>query len=335
MSDISWLWPWALVLLPLPMLVYFFHPNRYEKNTDALLVPDLGPFVPLSENTSSLSKGAVASILLVLSWIALTLALARPQSIGDPLDVPLSGRDLMLCIDISGSMGEEDLYQGNSRVTRMAIVKAVASDFIARRNADRVGLILFGSQAYVQTPLTTDHKTVQSFLEEASIGLAGRKTAIGDALGLGVKRLRDMEQESKVLILLTDGTNTAGVVQPSDAAQLAAQEGIRIYTIGIGSDRQRTNLFGMPIGGRRSDLDEASLKEIADVSGGQYFRARNQTELQRIYNEIDRLEPNELLVDDFRRVTELYIWPLAAALFLFVLYLLSSVAKPSLGGRRV
>jgi len=334
MSDISWLWPWALLLLPIPLLVYFFHPKRFEKTADALLVPDLGPFVPLSDSTHSLSKGAFASSLLVLSWIALTLAFARPQSIGEPLDVPLSGRDLMMCIDISGSMSEEDLYQGNSRVTRMAIVKAVASDFIQRRSADRVGLILFGSQAYVQTPLTTDHKTVQNFLEEASIGLAGRKTAIGDALGLGVKRLRDLEQESKVLILLTDGANSAGVVQPIDAAQLAAQEGIRIYTIGIGSDRQRTNLFGMPVGARHSGLDEANLKSIAEVSGGQYFRARNQQELQRIYQEIDRLEPNEHQADDFRRVTELYVWPLAAALLLFFLYLLSVTVKPALGVNR-
>ncbi len=334
MNDISWLWPLAWLLLPLPLVIYFLHPNRFEKKSDALLVPDLGPFVKLSGSGSRVSVGSASLILLSLCWFGLTAALARPQSIGEPLSVPLSGRDLMLCIDISGSMGEQDLYQGNSRVTRMAVVKTVASDFIERRSADRVGLILFGSQAYVQTPLTTDHKTVQEFLEEATIGLAGRKTAIGDALGLGVKRLRAREEESKVLILLTDGANSAGVVTPTSAARLAAEEGIRVYSIGIGSEQQSTSIFGMPIGGRRNELDEASLQAIADISGGKYFRARNKRELQKIYEEIDRLEPNEIQTDDFRRVTELFVWPLAFALLSFLLYLLSGIAKPVVGVNR-
>ena len=334
MSEISWLWPLAWLLLPLPILVYFLHPKRFEKNSDALLVPDLGPFVQLVGSGNGVSRGSIAPILLALCWLALTAALARPQAIGEPLSVPLSGRDLMLCIDISGSMGEQDLYQGSSRVTRMAVVKAVASDFIKRRSADRIGLILFGSQAYVQTPLTTDHKTVLEFLEEATIGLAGRKTAIGDALGLGVKRLREREQESKVLILLTDGANSAGVVTPTSAARLAAEEGIRVYSIGIGSDQQANSIFGIPMGQRRSELDEASLQAIADISGGKYFRARNQRELQSIYEEIDRLEPNEIPTDDFRRVNELFVWPLAIALLTFIVYLLTGIAKPVVGVKR-
>ena len=329
MSNISWLWPLAWLLLPLPIVVYYLHPKRFEKTSDALLVPDLGPFVKLSGSGSGVSRGAIAPILLAFCWLALTAAMARPQSIGEPLSVPLSGRDLMLCIDISGSMGEQDLYQGNSRVTRMAIVKTVASDFIERRSADRVGLILFGSQAYVQTPLTTDHITVQKFLEEATIGLAGRKTAIGDAIGLGVKRLRERDEESKVLILLTDGANSAGVVTPANAARLAAEEAIRIYSIGIGSEQQSSGIFGIPMASRRSELDEASLRSIADISGGKYFRARNQRELQSIYREIDRLEPNEIQTDDFRRVTELFVWPLAFALLTFVVYLLTGIAKPA------
>ncbi|MEE9334784.1 MAG: VWA domain-containing protein [Granulosicoccaceae bacterium] len=334
MNDISWLWPWAWLILPLPIVVYFLHPKRFEKNSDALLVPDIGLFVQLAGGGHGVSRGSIAPLLLAFCWLALTAALARPQSIGEPISVPLSGRDLMLCIDISGSMGEQDLYQGNSRVTRMAIVKTVASDFIERRSADRVGLILFGSQAYVQTPLTTDHKTVQEFLEEATIGLAGRKTAIGDALGLGVKRLRERAEESKVLILLTDGANSAGVVTPTSAARLAAEEGIRIYSIGIGSEQQTSSIFGVPMASRGSELDEASLRSIAEISGGKYFRARNQRELQNIYKEIDRLEPNEVQTDDFRRVTELYVWPLAFALLLFIVYLLTGIAKPILGVNR-
>jgi Ca-activated chloride channel family protein len=325
MGDITWLWPWAWILLPLPLLTYFLLPRRAKKNTNALLVPDLGPFAQLSDGASTASGGTIATVLLALCWIALTTALARPQAIGEPLGLPLSGRDLMLSIDISGSMRETDLYQGDTRVTRIAIVKTVARDFIERRSADRIGLILFGSQAYVQTPLTTDHKTVQTFLEEASIGLAGKNTAIGDALGLGVKRLRDREQESKVLILLTDGANSAGIVSPIEAAKLAAQEGIRIYTVGIGTEQQSRSLFGMPLPSRGSELDETSLQAIADISGGQYFRARNQQELQRIYREIDRLEPSEIPTDDFRRVNELFIWPLALSLVLFASWLVRRV----------
>ncbi len=325
MNNIIWLWPWAWLLLPLPLLTYFLLPRHSKKNNTALLVPDLGPFAQLSDGASKASGSAVATALLAICWIALTTALARPQAIGEPLGLPLSGRDLMLCIDISGSMSETDLYQGDSRVTRIAIVKTVARDFIERRSADRIGLILFGSQAYVQTPITTDHKTVQNFLAEATIGLAGKNTAIGDALGLGVKRLRDREQDSKVLILLTDGANSAGIVSPIDAAKLAAQEGIRIYTVGIGTEQPERSLFGMPLPSRGGELDEESLKAIAEVSGGQYFRARNQRELQRIYQEIDRLEPSEIQADDFRRVSELFIWPLALSLVLFVAWVVRRV----------
>lgn len=325
MSNITWLWPWAWILLPLPLLTYYLLPRRSDKNTNALLVPDLGPFTQLSDGASKAGGSAIATVLLAICWIALTTALARPQAIGEPLGLPLSGRDLMLCIDISGSMRETDLYQGDARVTRIAIVKTVARDFIERRSADRIGLILFGSQAYVQTPITTDHKTVQTFLEEATIGLAGKNTAIGDALGLGVKRLRDREQESKVLILLTDGANSAGIVSPIEAAKLAAQEGIRIYTVGIGTEQPERSLFGMPLPSRGGELDERSLKEIAEVSGGQYFRARNQQELQRIYREIDRLEPSEIQTDDFRRVNELFIWPLALSLLLFAIWVVRRV----------
>ncbi len=333
MSEISWAWPWAWALLPLPLLIYFLFPRRAQAPGSALLVPDIGPFSKLSGNASP-GANSILTILLLLCWVSLTAAMARPQSIGEPLGLPLSGRDLLLLIDISGSMRDTDLYQGNTRVTRIAVVKTVASDFVERRSADRIGLILFGSQAYVQTPLTTDHKTVQSFLDEASIGLAGKNTAIGDALGLGVKRLRDREQESKVLILLTDGANSAGVVSPLDAAQLAAQEGIRIYTVGIGTERQSRSVFGIQMSTQRSELDEETLGRIAELSGGRYFRARNQQELERIYEEIDRLEPSEIQTDDYRRVTELYIWPLGFALLLFVVSLLLDMTKQNMRSRR-
>ena len=255
-------------------------------------------------------------ILLVLAWTALVAATARPQGFGEPIRSPLEGRDLMLGIDISGSMRESDLYAGNRRATRMEVVRVVARDFVERRAGDRVGLIMFGSEAYVQTPLTTDHETVGHFLDEATVGLAGRSTAIGDAIGLAVKRLRERAVESRVLILLTDGANSAGVVEPLEAARLAADSGIRIHTIGIGAERSEGSALERMLGARRAELDETTLAEVADVTGGSYFRARDAAELERIYAEIDALEPSARDGDAFRPLIERHAWPLGAALLL-------------------
>ncbi|NND92334.1 MAG: VWA domain-containing protein [Granulosicoccus sp.] len=317
-GDIVWAMPWVLWLLPLPVLVHRYLPPRRRSPGRALRVPDIQPFGTLtSERRTTGARHWIRIVLLALAWVALLLATARPQSYGEPVGVPLSGRDLMLCIDISGSMREADLYAGNQRATRMAVVKQVARDFVARRSGDRVGLIMFGSQAYVQTPLTRDHETVQHFLSEAAVGLAGRSTAIGDAIGLAVKRLRDRAESSQVIILLTDGENSAGVVEPLEAARLAAQNDIRIHAIGVGSDVQGS-LLNMPFGARRSELDEATLRAISEATGGQYFRARNQQELANIYREIDRLEPTEQESDEFRPLRELFAWPLGVALALSV-----------------
>ncbi|MFK7852978.1 MAG: VWA domain-containing protein [Granulosicoccus sp.] len=314
LESISWAWPWAFALLPLPLLVYRFAPAKPTNDERALRVPSVDRYTQVaSADLIGNRRNWLRVILLCLAWLALVTATARPQSFGDPIGVPLSGRDLMLCIDISGSMRETDLYAGNNRATRMAVVKQVAKDFVARRTGDRIGLIMFGSQAYVQTPLTHDHETVQHFLEEATVGLAGRSTAIGDAIGLGVKRLRDRPDASRVLILLTDGENSAGVVDPVDAARLAADNDIRIHAIGVGSDPQGS-LFNDPFGNRRSELDETTLRAISDATGGQYFRARNQQELSNIYEEIDRLEPTEREVDEFRPLSERFVWPLGVAL---------------------
>lgn len=327
LADISWAQPWALVLLPLPLLVYFLAPAKRVVRERALRVPDIAPYSGLTHADSPANaRHWVRVLLLTLAWCALLLATARPQSFGEPVGVPISGRDLMLNIDISGSMREADLYAGNTRATRMAVVKQVARDFIARRAGDRVGLIMFGSQAYVQTPLTHDHQTVQHFLDEAAVGLAGRSTAIGDSIGLAVKRLRDRPESSRVIILLTDGENSAGVLEPIAAARLAAQSGIRIHAIGVGSE-SRESLFNVPFGTRRSELDEKTLQAISDATGGQYFRARNQQELANIYSEIDRLEPTEQEADEFRPLRELFAWPLSVALVLSMLWaLLGTVA---------
>ncbi|MFK7889707.1 MAG: VWA domain-containing protein [Granulosicoccus sp.] len=315
-SQIGWAWPYAFLALPLPWLAYKLLPERQSVQQRALRVPDKQPYESIAGSREGRSlRFGLRILLLVLTWVALVTATARPQTFGEPLGVPVSGRDLLLCIDISGSMRETDLYAGNNRATRMAVVKQVAKDFVARRTGDRVGLIMFGSQAYVQTPLTYDHETVQHFLDEAAVGLAGRSTAIGDAIGLGVKRLRERPDASRVLILLTDGENSAGVLEPEQAAQLAAQSNIRIHAIGVGSERAGGAL-SVPFGTRRSELDERSLRAISDATGGQYFRARNRQELARIYEEIDRLEPTLQDAEEFRPLRELFFWPLALALFL-------------------
>jgi len=325
-SDVAveWALPWVLFLLPLPFLVYLLFQHR-AKSGAALRLP---AGIELATGTQSGQGGNVKRWWLsaFVIWMLLLVASARPTWVGPPIDMPLSGRDLLLAIDISGSMRETDLYQGSRAYTRISVVREVAADFVEKRAGDRVGLIMFGSNAYVQTPLTTDHETVAHFIREAEVGLAGRSTAIGDAIGLGVKRLRERPVESRVLLLLTDGANSAGVVDPVEAAGIAAQSEIRIHTIGVGAEARQT-AFGFPSIGRASELDEETLVKIAELTGGEYFRARNVSELQRIYGLIDELEPAESDEDTYRVRHELLIWPLAIAL-------LFSLLLTALGTRR-
>ena len=248
------------------------------------------------------------------------LAAARPERIGDELDVTVAGRNLMLAVDLSGSMDQKDFELAGRRVDRLTATKAVASDFITRREGDRIGLILFGERAYLQVPLTLDRDTVKILLLEAEIGLAGEKTAIGDAITLAVRRVHEQKEDSgdQVLVLLTDGANTAGEVEPLKGAELAQQVGLRIYTIGIGADMMDVSSL---VGGRRSinpsaDLDEETLTKIAQLTGGRYFRATDTASLQDIYALVDELEPVEEPESGFRPVKSYYFWPLAAALAL-------------------
>jgi Ca-activated chloride channel family protein len=247
--------------------------------------------------------------------------LPRPIWIGEAIELPNSGRDLMLAVDISGSMRIEDMQLGQALARRIDAVRQVGAQFIEHRSGDRLGLILFGSNAYVQSPLSFDIATVKRFLLEAQIGFAGQETAIGDAIGLAVKRLKERPAESRVLILLTDGQDTASSVQPLDAAKLASELGIRIYTIGIGADEMTLpGLFGSSFGSRQvnpsAELDEASLQEIAKITGGQYFRARNPQELVNIYQLLDQLEPVEQEVATYRPRQALGYLPLLLAMLI-------------------
>ena len=303
---------WALAALPLPLLAWFWLPRAQESNPGALRVPFYAALMQGQASAVGARSRRWPLLLAALAWLLLVLAAARPQALGEPLPLPLAGRDLMLAVDISGSMREEDMVIGRQVVDRLTAVKAVAGDFIDRREGDRIGLILFGQQAYLQTPLTFDRATARTLLFESAVGLAGRETAIGDAIGLAVKRLRDAPAAERVLVLLTDGANTAGSIAPLKAAELAKAAGIRIHTIGVGGDPR--GVFGLTMG--RNPLDEGTLRAIAKTTGGRYFRARDVRELQAIYGMLDELEPVQSDQQTFRPISELFGWPLAAALFL-------------------
>lgn len=315
----SFAWWWLVAALPLPLLIRWLVPAAPVRQEAALRVPFFNQLNTLPA-AHSRSLGGGRWFLAALMWCSLVLAAMRPQWIGDVIDTPLTGRDLMLGLDISQSMRERDFQLNGRSVERLDAAKVVAAEFISERQGDRVGLILFGDNAQVQTPLTYDLDTVQHFLRESIVGLIGRSTAIGDAIGLAVKRLRQRPAESRVFILLTDGANTAGAVAPIDAARVAAENDVRIHTIGVGAEQVTVRgVFGPRVVNPSRSLDEETLTEIADLTGGRYFRARNTAEMQDIYEEISRLEPSEIDGVQQRPRAELYTWPLSIALLLSAL----------------
>jgi len=309
-------WPWMIAALALPFIIRWLLPAYLPVEQAALKVPFLEDFSDAETRAASRTE-QWPLLVAAIAWLLLVIACTRPQWLGEPIEQAVSGRDLMLAVDLSGSMEVKDFVINNKTVDRLTAIKWVAGDFINRRAGDRLGLILFGTQAYLQTPLTFDRKTVATLLDEAVIGLAGDNTAIGDAIGLGVKRLKNQEVNSRVLILLTDGANTAGEVTPLKAAELAAEHQLKIYTIGIGADEMLVrSFFGSHKVNPSQDLDEATLTAIAEKTGGVYFRARNTDELEKIYRLLDQLEPVEKDKQYFRPRTELYYWPLSVALML-------------------
>lgn len=324
-------WPWALAALPLPLIMRYLLPEARGLSQAGLRVPSIESFRTLMDRSATEQLLNWRFWVALSAWILLVLAAARPERIGDELEVPVAGRNLMLAVDLSGSMDQKDFELGGMRVDRLTATKAVASDFIERREGDRIGLILFGERAYLQVPLTLDRETVNVLLLEAFIGLAGEKTAIGDAITLAVRRVHEQKQEAgeQVLVLLTDGANTAGEVEPIKAAELARQVGLRIYTIGIGAEQLEVASL---IGGRRrinpsADLDEGTLTEIANLTGGRYFRATDTASLQDIYKLVDELEPVEEPESGFRPVKSYYFVPMAMSVALVVLLSLVSLLQ--------
>lgn len=318
-------YPWLLVLLPLPLLIYRFVPRANVAEGAALYVPyfhqvqKLMAQEPAGKMVSDLPR-KIRLGLLTLTWLLLVAAATGPTWVGEPVGVPSSGRDLMMAVDLSGSMEIEDMVIVGRRVNRLTATQVVMDDFIKRRQGDRLGLILFGSQAYLQAPLTFDRQTVGQLMLEAGIGMAGNQTAIGDAVGLAVKQLRERPADKRVLILLTDGANTAGAISPKQAAEIAKKEGIKIYTIGLGATEMTERTFlGSRTVNPSQDLDEETLKAMAEGTGGQFFRATNPEELNEIYSILDKLEPTEQQAQTFRPKQNLFYWPLGLAVMLSLL----------------
>lgn len=320
--------PWLLLLIPLPFLVRWLLPTAKNKRSQALKVPFFNRIQKL-QHSNATKKTRTFSVNLLLPffiWCLLCFALSGPQWLGKPLTFPQSGRDIMLALDLSGSMQTPDMELNGHYFDRLAVVKIAARKFIKARTGDKLGLVLFGTRAYLQTPLTFDQKTILEMLNDATIGLAGTQTAIGDAVGLALKQLEKAPGNSKVIVLLTDGGNNAGAVSPLDAAAMAKKLGIKIYTIGIGAKQMVVQgLFGPQVIHPTSALDEETLKKMAKMTNGLFFRADSGDELQQVYAEINKLVPVISAKHIFRPIKPLYPWPLGLALILSMLITLQKI----------
>jgi len=305
---------WIFFLLPLPILSYYFLP-KVKNNISGIRFPHYDLLKDFSENNFNY-KNYFNLFLYFLCWILLLIATARPQWIGSPINFVKHGRDLMLAIDISGSMDERDMTQ-NYNVNRLDVVKYIATEFIEKRTDDRLGIILFGTKAYLYSPLSFDHQMITKLLQDTQIGFAGTYTAIGDAIGIAIKQLKKANNRELVLILLSDGGNTSGMVEPTAAAKIAAEQGIKIYTIGVGGASKGPSFMN------HQNLDEKTLQEIANLTNGKYFLATNKENLQKIYDTINKLEPLGKDSITFRPIKDLFYWPLAITFVLSLILLIN------------
>ncbi len=332
---INFAWPWLLLALPLPLLMYRL-PAKTKAGVATLKMPTIIENVGGSATTAK--KQHIPLILLSLIWLLFVLAGSRPQWLGDAVNIPTESREMMIAVDLSGSMKAEDMRLNGDLVNRLEMLKVVLGDFIERRVGDRLGLILFGDDAYMQTPMTYDRKTVKQMLDESVIGLVGTQTAIGDAVTLATKRFAEKEVSNRILLLVTDGRNTAGKITPDEALELAVNNNITIYTIGIGAGESAQNtLFRSQaisrignIGSASSfrDLDEKLLTEMADKTGGKYFLAESAEDMEEIYLLLDQLEPVEQEQQKMRPVSAMFYWPLSLALLISFGYILWLTLAP-------
>ena len=315
-------WPWALLALPFPIVLYWLRRKNAAATPLYWRYSDAFKHTQISQPPK---RQRLPLLLLALAWLSLIFAIARPAWLGEPTRIPPTGRDLLIALDLSGSMQISDMELDQQPADRLAAAKRALSDFIGARRGDRVGIIVFGSKAYLQAPLSYDLNTINQLVQETQIGFAGEQTAIGDAIGLGIKRLEDKPADQKVLILMTDGANTAGRVSPLQAANFAAKEQVTVHTIGIGAESMTVQgFFGPKTINPSSDLDEPLLTNIAELTGGRFFRARSTEELHAIYEVLDELEPTSSEAILKRPKTTLFHWLGLLALVLFGASLLAT-----------
>jgi Ca-activated chloride channel family protein len=310
--------PYFLLLLLLLPAVIFSRKRRQPRP-----VLNLSSLAPVRDIPPS-GMLRIARLLPVLKYAALCLmivSMARPQWGTRQVNVLTEGVNIVLAMDLSESMAALDFKLNGKIVNRLEAIKSVVQDFIAKRNGDRIAVVVFGTHAYTQLPLTRDYNTIASILDRLKIGAAGPNTAIGDAIGISLKRLEDVKSKSNIIILLTDGQSNSGELSPQIATDLAAQKGIKIYTVGVGTRGQVPFLIKDPVFGERYvyqqvDIDEGALKDIATKTGGLYFKAENTEGLQQIYNTINSLEKTEVKTQTFAEYNELYRYLLIPAFML-------------------
>lgn len=322
---IQFAWPWMLLLLPLPILVLI----RKSSITRDAAIPIPPRLADALSTLSSSNNYAINSrlALIWLAWVCLIVALAQPFRPGKTVVQPVSGRAISLAVDVSGSMERQDFTLDGQVSDRLSVVKQVAHDFVLNRKGDRLSLVLYGKEAFIASPLTFDLAALASILDGAGIGMAGRSTAIGDAIGLSIQTLQKDPATAKAIVLLSDGTNNAGSVEPESAAEFAASLGIRIHTVALGSEDKQISGFATA---QSADLDEETLKNIASIGKGEFFRAATTTDLQSIYSLIDTLERAAVDAPPVVLKHDLRTWPLI--LLLAILLLIAWLSKFSGAG---
>lgn len=313
-------WWWILMLFPLPLLVRMLLPASSRQQVP-LYLAHAGRFI--SPRSVSLKPSLRVWLLPGLIWLLLLTALAQPQWLGEPVPLKQERREMMIALDLSASMQADDMRLNGRQVSRLEAAHSILAEFIERRHGDRIGLIVYADNAYVYTPITSDLDTVAELAREAQLGLAGQRTAMGDAIGLSIRYFSEREADERVILMLTDGMLNGGVIDADEAMQLATSHDVKVHSIGIGSDEMVVRgLFGDRRIDPSADLDEAFLTEISERTGGRYFRARNTEDMRDIYAVLDDIEPVSDDENSMRPRRALAHWPLAAAAILALMQLL-------------
>ena len=313
----SFMWPWVLLAVCVPFLVYKLLPTSERTDTSQAVSWPFFEQLKKGLEKDPGQAGRLARWLFFGFWVCRIVAAARPVYWTEPLILSQQQRNLMLVLDVSGSMEEHDFSVNQQAFSRLDIVKYLTHDFLQKRQGDQVGMVLFGTRAYPYVPLTSDVQTAAQMLQEMSVGMAGDRTSIGDALVLALKNLQSAPTQSQIIILMSDGQANAGIVTPEKAAELAKEMGVKIYTIGIGAGEYALpSAFGLPAVAVAGALDEQTLQEIAQTTGGAYFRAKTTPDLAQIYQHIEKLEPIEQENLVVRLHKELFYIPCMLALLL-------------------